>query len=185
MKIGFSVIIAILALAILLPFLGSVPVSVLAQERNEVTIGTNILNTAPSMVSIEIKPDDDVVIPGVQVINFNPATNKTIIIIANVSDKNGYDDITNVTAEITGPSIVEGSIVNLTFDSAINITTATYKGYFNMFNYSEGDYKVEIISTDAGGLTGEGSKNFTYGYRVLQYAIWANSTKHKDAIHWS
>ena len=185
MKTGVSIIIAILALAILLPFLYSAPVSVLAQERNEVMIGTNILNTAPSMVSIEITPDDDVVTPGVQVINFKPATNKTSTITANACDKNGYDNIANVIAEIKGPSIVEGSPLNLTFDSTINITTSTYKGSFNMFNYSEGGYKVDVTATDEGGLTGEGSKNFTYIYSVLQYAIWANSTKHKDAIHWS
>jgi hypothetical protein len=185
MKTGISIIVGILALSILLPFLCSAPVSVLAQERNEVMIGMNILNTAPSMVSIEIKPDDDVFTPCVQVINFDPAKNKTITIIANIIDKNGYDDIANVIAEITGPSIVEGSSLNLTFDGVINITTSTYKGSFNMFNYSEGGYKVEVTATDEGGLTDEGSKNFTYSYSVLQYTIWANSTKHKDAIHWS
>ncbi|MDD4877389.1 MAG: hypothetical protein PHQ86_09785, partial [Dehalococcoidales bacterium] len=182
MKLGISIIIGILALAILLPFLCSAPVSVLAQEKNEVTIGTNILNTAPSIVSIEIMPDD-AFMPGVQVINPDPTTNKMITITANVSDKNGYDDITNVTAEITGPNIV-GSIVNLTFDSAINITNAIYKGSFNMFNYSEGDYKVDVKATDEGGLTDEGSKNFTYSYGI-SYAIWANSINSKSAIDWS
>lgn len=101
-----------------------------------------------------------------------------------MSDKNGYTDIITVTANITGPSTVEDSPVNLTFDSVINITAATYKGSFNLSNHSEGEYKVEVTAIDAGGLAGAGSRNFTYSYGIL-YAIWANSTTHKHTIHWS
>jgi hypothetical protein len=139
---------------------------------------------APPGVTVELTPDDDPVTPGVQVINPEPSTNKAVNISATVTDGDGYSDIVSVIANITGPSVIEDSPVSLSFDHAINVTTATYKGVFNMSSHSEGDYKVEVTATDAGGLSGAGSKNFTYSYGIL-YAIWANSTKHKHAIHWS
>ena len=124
-----------------------------------------VLNSAPS-VDVELTPDDDLVTPGVQVINPEPTTmNKTVTIIANVTDMNGYDDLTGVViASITGPSVVEDSPVSLSFDSVVNPTAAAYTGTFNMSNHLEGDYKVEVTATDFGGLTGVGSKDFTYLY---------------------
>ena len=153
--------------AILILVLCSVSVSVLASgtDTGEVTIGTNVLNSAPT-VSVELTPDDDPTTPGVQVINPDPSTNKTVTIIANVTDMNGWGDLVNtsVTANITGPSVVEDSPVSLSFNSVVNVTTATYTGSFNMSTHAEGDYKVEVRATDFGGLTGVGSRNFTYSY---------------------
>ena len=119
---------------------------------------------APPGVTVELTPDDDPVTPGVQVINPEPSTNKAVNISATVTDGDGYSDIVSVIANITGPSVIEDSPVSLSFDHAINVTTATYKGLFNMSSHSEGDYKVEVMATDFGGLTGVGSKNFTYLY---------------------
>jgi len=127
----------------------------------EVNSRATVLNTAPTLDSF-LSPDDDPATPGVQVINNNPNTNKMVTIIVNVSDDNGWDDVASVTAEITGPSVVEDSPVNLNFDSAVNITTAIYKGSFSMSDHLEGDYKVEVTATDAGGLSGTNSRNFTY-----------------------
>jgi len=121
-----------------------------------------VMNTAPTIDNLYLLPDDNQAIPGVQVINHNPNTNKTVTIIANVRDDNGWDDVFNVTAEITGPSVVEDSPVNRSFDISDNIATAIYKGSFNMSNHLEGDYKVEVTVTDAGGLNGTSSRNFTY-----------------------
>ena len=128
---------------------------------DNVGIDTTVPNTAPS-VDIELIPDDDPTTPGVQVI-----TNKTVTITATVVDMNGYDDIISVIANITGPSVVEDSPVSLSFDGVVNVTTAVYKGTFNMSNHAEGDYKVDVTATDKGGLTGVGSKNFTYLYGVV------------------
>ena len=154
-------IISILAIVVLC----SVSVSVLASDANDVTIGATVLNSAPS-VDVELTPDDDLVTPGVQVINPEPTTmNKTVTIIANVTDMNGYDDLTGVViATVTGPSVIEESPVNLSFDTVVNVTTVVYTGSFNMSNHSEGDYKVEVTATDNGGLISVGSKNFTYLY---------------------
>ena len=129
-------------------------------------VTATVLNSAPS-VDVELTPDDDPATPGMQVINPDPTTtNKTVTITANINDLNGWDDIVNtsVTATITGPSVVEDRPVNLSFNSVVNVTTATYTGSSNMSNHSEGDYKVEVTATDYGGLTGIGSKNFTYSY---------------------
>ena len=120
---------------------------------------------APSGVTVELTPDDDPVTPGVQVINPDSSTNKSVNITATVSDGDGYSNIVSVIANITGPSVVEDSPVSLSFDSVVNMTTtAVYTGSFNMSNHSEGDYKVEVRATDFGGLTGVGSRNFTYSY---------------------
>lgn len=121
-----------------------------------------VINAAPTIDNLYLLPDDNPAIPGVRVINHNPNTNKTVTIVANVSDDNGRDDVANVTAEIAGPGVVEDSPVNLSFDTPVNIATAIYKGSFNMSNHLEGDYKVEVTVTDAGGLNDTGSKNFTY-----------------------
>ena len=127
-----------------------------------------VLNAAPT-VDVGLMPDDEPAMPGVQVINSDPTTNKTVTITANVTDMNGWDDLTGVvTATITGPSVVEGSPVNLSFDSVVNETTATYTGSFNMSNHSEGDYKVEVTATDFDGLTCVGSMNFTYSYAICE-----------------
>lgn len=140
-----------------------VPLTCLPVYAANAGVTATVLNSAPS-VDVGLTPDDDPA-PGVPVINPDPGTNKTVTIIANVTDMNGYDDLTDVvTATITGPSVVEGSPVSLSFDSIVNVTTATYTGSFNMSNQSEGDYKVEVTATDFGGLTGVGSKNFTYLY---------------------
>jgi len=119
---------------------------------------------APPGVTVELTPDDDPVTPGVQVINPDPGTNKTVNITATVSDGDGCSNIVSVIANITGPSVVEDSPVNLSFDSVVDVTTATYTGSFNMSYHTEGDYKVEVRATDFGGLTGVGSRNFAYLY---------------------
>ena len=128
-------------------------------------MNATVLNTAPT-VHVELSPDDMPETPGVQVINPDPTTNKTVTITATIADKNGYDDIISVIANITGPSIVEDSPVSLHLDSVINVTTAVYKGTFNLSNHTEGDYEVDVTAKDKGGLTGVGSKNFTYLYGV-------------------
>lgn len=131
-------------------------------HAENVSTSATAKNTAPTIDNLYLSPDDNPAIPGVLVINLYSGTNKTVTIVANVSDDNGWDDVVNVTAEITGPSVVEDSPVNLSLDTAVNIATAIYKGSFNMSNHMEGDYKVEVTATDAGGLNGTSSRNFTY-----------------------
>ncbi|HJH26302.1 MAG TPA: hypothetical protein C5S37_05885 [Methanophagales archaeon] len=145
--------------------IASLVLSCLPVYATGVEVTATVLNSAPS-VDVELTPDDDPATPGVQVINPDPTMNKTVTIIANVTDLNGYDHIVNtsVAATITGPSVVEDSPVSLSFDSVVNVTTKVYTGSFNMSNHSEGNYEVEVTATDFGGLTGVGSKNFTYLY---------------------
>jgi len=153
----------VLVIAVML--VASLAMNYLPAYAANVGMNATVLNTAPT-VHVELAPDDMPETPGVQVINPDPTTNKTVTITATVTDKNGYDDIISVVANITGPSIVEDSPVSLHLDSVINVTTAVYKGTFNLSNHSEGDYKVDVMAKDKGGLTGVGSKNFTYLYGV-------------------
>ncbi|MGB7532564.1 MAG: CARDB domain-containing protein [Halobacteriota archaeon] len=117
-------------------------------------------------VEVELTPDDDSTTSGIQVINTDSNTNRTVTITANVTDLNGYKNITSVTANITGPSVVEVSPVSLIRVSNSSPITAIYTGIFNMSNHSEGEYKVEVKATNAEGFTGTGSKNFTYLHEV-------------------
>ena len=186
MKILVGVSISILAILVLCT------ATILAHEGSEVTIGATILNSAPT-VSVELTPDDDPTTLGVQVINPEPTTtNKTVTIIANVRDLNGYGHLTGVvTANITGPSVVEDSPVSLSFYSIVNLTTVIYTGSFNMSNHSEGDYKVEVTATDFGGLTGVGSATFTYSYGICELPdlvitdVWAAKAGKKTRIYYN
>lgn len=187
MKILVGVSISILAILVLC----TVSALALAHEVSEVTLGATVLNAAPS-VTVKLTPDDAPA-PGVQVINPEPATtNKTVTIIANVRDLNGYDDLTGVvTATITGPSVVADSPVSLSFNSVVNVTTVTYTGSSNMSNHSEGDYKVEVTATDFGGLTGVGSATFTYSYGICELPdlvvtdVWTAEVGKKTRIYYN
>lgn len=132
-----------------------------------------VLNSAPTVSSVDLTPDDVPAMPGVQVINPEPTTNKTVTVTATVCDLNGWDDIVNtsVIATITGPSVIEESPVSLSFDTVVTATTVVYTGSFNMSNHLEGDYEVEVTATDFGGSMGAGAKNFTYLYTVPEDTI--------------
>ncbi|RKY83618.1 hypothetical protein DRP98_06785, partial [candidate division KSB1 bacterium] len=45
-----------------------------------------------------------------------------------------------------------------------SLSTAIYKGIFNMSYHAEGDYKVEVTATNTANLSGIITKNFTYSY---------------------
>ena len=124
----------------------------------------NLALSVPALtVNVDLTPDDDPSTPGIQIINPDQSSkNKTVTIIANVTNLNGYEDITRVIANITGPSIVAASPVSLVFVSNISATTANYNGTFYMSNHTEGEYKVEVSVTDTEGLTCVGAKIFTY-----------------------
>jgi len=134
-------------------------------SANDAASSADVPNTAPA-VDVGLAPDDDPAAPGVQVINPDwESQNRTVTITATVVDMNGRDDLTGtVTAEITGPGVVEDSPVSLTFDYAIDVATAVYTGVFNMSDHAEGDYTANVTAADAGGLSGTGHKSFTYLY---------------------
>ena len=126
------------------------------------TSSATVLNVAPT-VGVGLAPDNNPAAPGVQVINPDWQTqNMTVTITATVTDTNGWDDLTGiVTAVITGPSPVNDSSVSLIFDFNTDVT-AFYTGVFNISDHAEGDYTVNVTAGDTGGLSGIGSKNFTY-----------------------
>jgi len=127
------------------------------------TSSATVLNVPPS-AGVGLAPDDNSAAPGVQVINPDWQTqNMTVTINATVTDTNGWDDLTGiVTAVITGPGPVNDSPVSLTFVYNTSVATAVYTGVFNMSDHAEGDYTVNITAGDTGGLSCNGSKNFTY-----------------------
>jgi hypothetical protein len=158
-------------------------------HAESVSTSATVINIAPTIDNLDLLPDDNPAILGVQVINHNPSTNKTVTIVANVSDDNGWNDVVNVTAKITGPSVVEDSPVNLSLDTSVNIATAIYKGSFNMSDHLEGDYKVVVTATDAGGLNDTSSRNFTYAICKLPDLvitdIWIVRGEKKTRIYYN
>jgi hypothetical protein len=138
----------------------------------DLATSANIPNIAPA-VDVGLTPDDGPA-PGVQIINPDTNTNKTVTISANVTDMNRYGDVVSVTANITGPGVVEDSPVSLNLSYVINVTTAVYIGTFNMSNHSEGRYEVEITAIDSGNLSGVGATNFIYLYALQPDTVVAS-----------
>ena len=121
------------------------------------------LPTRSPLVDVELTPDDDPAMPGVQVINPDYlTTDGTVTITANVTDPDDYKNITGVIADITSPSTVGDSPVSLTFVSNSSATTSRYTGRFNILSRPPGDYEVVIKATNTGGFTGTSSNCFTY-----------------------
>jgi hypothetical protein len=133
---------------LLLSLLILIPIPIASAEK--ASTSATVLNAAPTL-KLNLSPDDDLGMPGVQVINPDPAANKTVTITANVSDLNGYEDIKEVIAEITGQSNVSDSPVILAFVHSVNITTAIYTGIFNLSNHAVGEYTVNVTATDSNG----------------------------------
>jgi subtilase family serine protease len=124
---------------------------------------------APS-VGVELTPDDDPVMPGVQVINPDYLTaNRTVTITADVTDPDCYENITGVIANITGTGTIGDSPVSLTFVSNSSATTARYIGKFNMSSHPVGDYEVVVNATNTGGFTGTAIRSFTYQYEATAH----------------
>ena len=121
------------------------------------------IGNAPTVDSITITPDDDGATAGVQ-INPVPNSSKAVNITAQVSDPNGYDDISTVkiTDIVPDPTSGDPSPVTLNFISGSG-TTATYEGTFDMQFYDiSTTYTVTVTATDTGSLTGSNSSSFKY-----------------------
>ena len=150
--------------------------------QNMVSSNASVMNVVPD-VHVELAPDDDPERPGVQVINPDPGMNKTVMITANISDINGYGNLQTVRSVVRGPGVgvIEGPF-NLSFDHPVSVTTAEYKGTFNLSNHPEGEYKVEVNATDKGGLSGVGSSNFSYLYADITPPVVTNPSANPASV---
>ena len=171
----------VMPVTVVIVLLVSVVLGCPGSYANDAATSAVVRNTAPAVV-VTLTPDDDLATPGVQVINSDPTTNKTVTITAYARDMNGYDDLCSVTANITGPSIVEDSPVSLCLAMTVNDTTATYNGYFNLSCHTEGEYEVAVTATDSGGSTGVATMNFSYQHdgtvvTVYNYETGASTDK--------
>ena len=117
-------------------------------------------NIAPTVENVSLSPDDDLTVPGIQVINANLPNPRTVEITATVSDLNGHSDITSVSAFITGPDTIGPVILSL--DSTVDVAGAIYTGTFDLSTNPEGDYTVEVTAIDKGELSHAMVAHFTY-----------------------
>lgn len=111
----------------------------------------NITNLAPTVVSVTL--------PSSLTPTAGTTTSASTTVV--VSDLNGYNDISSVTVEVLKS---DGSTTHIasaaaTFVSSVNLTDATYSYAFSMQFYDDAalttsTYKVKVVVTDAGGLTG-------------------------------
>ena len=119
-------------------------------------------NDPPAVDTVTITPDDS----GDAEVQINPVAGgtKTVTVTAQVSDPNGYDDISTVKITDIDPNPTSGdpSFVTLNFVSGAG-TTATYEGTFGMEFYdSSTTYTVTVTATDTGSLTDSNSSPFEY-----------------------
>ncbi|MCW3135407.1 MAG: hypothetical protein N2V77_00470 [Canidatus Methanoxibalbensis ujae] len=131
---------------------------VFGKSSNTASSVVNVANTPPSFISLSI-PDDSAD-PGYQVINPDPERNRTVRLEVVLCDMNGHDDISNVNANITGPSHVDPFTLKL--NRTLNVSTAVYEGYFNMSHHKQGEYTITVRACDKGGMSSQAELNFTY-----------------------
>jgi len=112
------------------------------------TIKVDVQNNAPTINSISIGQDEDNATAGIQ-ISPVPEGTKSAIITAQVSDTDGTDGITSVTAIVNGPDSQKTAV--LIKISTVNSTTAMFNGTLEMEFYdTAGKYNITVIATDSG-----------------------------------
>jgi len=127
-----------------------------------VTVG----NAPPSVCAKWEEPDDDTVTDGTQVMPNACPDDKTVTIKACVHDDNGNDDITSVTATVTGPGATPPTwSVTLNPDAGVSCDTGCtgYSGTFDMACCDPaGNYTVVVTVTDTAGDSGIQENTFEY-----------------------
>lgn len=124
------------------------------------TMSVTVGNTAPTV--------DDVKINGADNPNVDPSAGTTVevTIYAEVTDGNGWDDITDINCTVTGPGTVEGSPVALTL-TQLDSDTANGTGTFDMDFYdAAGTYIVNCTAKDASLVEGIGQDTFNYQEKI-------------------
>ncbi len=153
----FAIMAAVLIIAVVIA-------PTLTAIETEIPANASVPNIAPSFISLSI-PDDSAD-PGYQVINPDPGRNKTVRLEVVLCDMNGHDDISNVNANITGPSHVDPFTLKL--NRTLNVSTAVYEGYFNMSYHKQGEYTITVRACDKGGMSSQAELNFTYSYGEVE-----------------
>lgn len=118
-------------------------------------------NTAPTVDSVTITPDDDNVTAGVQV---NPVagSTKTITVTTLVTDVNGVGDINTITAAFVGSIPGNGANVPLTCTNIDSDTKSCTGTYDLLSDDTAQDYEIRVTATDTSAASGTGNGTFTY-----------------------
>jgi len=128
-------------------------------ENANLLISAEITGSAPKILNIYIADDNK----ATQKYEVNPVpnSNKTVVISANISDENGADDVSSVTALITGPGLSKNAI--LTKQSNIDALTAAFSGSFSMAYYNlPGSYNAAVTATDLTAMSNTSLSGFDY-----------------------
>jgi hypothetical protein len=134
-------------------------------------------NTAPIVELVLITPDAEPKSPGVQIINPDPGTPETVTVTAIISEPDGYGDIADVTATISGPGQV--TKLNLVLNNVLSEETTDYTGSFQISTQSQGHYIVKVTARDEEGLSSTGLEVFKYIYGAAVNTVYDFSS---DAI---
>lgn len=129
---------------------------------NSLTVHVEVANAAPVIESINITDDSDE--PGVQILP-EPGMNKTISLYVDVSDVNGYDDITGIVVLFNSLNIELDFLESLAEDKARYNTTL-----FLPFSSEAGNYIVNVTATDSLAQEDKASVSFEY-LRLLSIGI--------------
>ena len=125
-------------------------------ESLNLSASAHISNVAPIILSLMTTTDDDRFAPGIQISPL-PGAEKEVIVRAEVSDDNGFEDISLVRVTINQQNFL------LQKTSNINITTDVFEGTFTMNFYDDaGNYLFFITAYDSENLSSNSSGSFEY-----------------------
>ncbi|MBD3163813.1 hypothetical protein GF323_01310 [Candidatus Woesearchaeota archaeon] len=127
-------------------------------------MSVTVTSTAgPTVDSVSITPDDDFSTVGIQVY---PVQNsdKTITITADISDINGWDDISTVSAAFTSGNPTNGNPTMSISDCIMaDADTITCTKTYDMTFYDPAlTYTIEVTAKDASNNQGTGTASFDY-----------------------
>ena len=138
--------------------------SATAQEASSnITAVAIIGSSAPVIDLISIITDDDTK-QGIQIMPV-PKNGKEANVTVQVTDFNGYGDVSEVSAQS------ESKNYSLQFMASINATTALFSGLFNISYYlAPGNHSINVSAKDASNLTDYSTAEFEYmGLVALEF----------------
>jgi hypothetical protein len=127
-----------------------------ATSGSEIKIVAIVTGAVPAVNKVTLLPDDDATTTGIQIAPV-PKSNKTLTIKAQVSDPNGNNDISSVTATVNSKQY------QMTKKQELNSTTAIFQTSFNMSYFdTSANYTANVTAVDKSNYTATFTTNFEY-----------------------
>lgn len=130
-----------------------------SDSGSNITMIATVTNSPPRIDQVLIGPDDDPLLPGVQVMPF-PGQNASVNITATVTDLNEQTTITVVKGSLQP----FGRTFVLSKTTALNKTTAQFQGITHLQFFEESlNYSITVNATDDANASSAATLPFQYG----------------------